>query len=53
MGGAQPAAGRAPVMTDVTARRFRMAAPVLAAGWFALVLALGVVSLPLAAPRGS
>ena len=30
------------------ARRFRMAAPALAAGWFALVLALGVVSLPLA-----
>jgi hypothetical protein len=40
-------------MMDVAARRFRLAGPVLAAGWFALVLALGAEASPVWSNAGS
>jgi hypothetical protein len=48
MGEAQQAAGQAPVATEVTARRFRVASPVTALVLGGLVLVLMAADVPLA-----
>jgi len=49
VGEAQPAAGQAPVTTDVTARRFRLASP---ATWVTVLGGLAALSLAATIPLG-